>query len=153
VAEYIPDIENRLFEIEHENMADAGYMGRQGEINSMMRRILVDWFVPFHEMYAAAPYCHGLEALYLAVNVVDRYLSRRTVARTQLQLVGVCAMYIACKFECTRVPTVEALAHICANVYTDQEILAMECNMLVALFFPLERPDGYAFHRVLPSRE
>lgn len=40
------------------------------------------------------------ECLHLAVNMIDRFLSRiRYVARGKLQLVGVAALYIASKLE------------------------------------------------------
>lgn len=39
------------------------------------------------------------ETLYLTVNIIDRYLSIQTVTKGKLQLVGITAMLIACKYE------------------------------------------------------
>ena len=39
------------------------------------------------------------ETLYLTVNLVDRFLARRVVSRSRLQLVGVTAMLLASKRE------------------------------------------------------
>jgi hypothetical protein len=39
------------------------------------------------------------ETLYLTVNIIDRYLSIRSVTRKELQLVGISAMLIASKYE------------------------------------------------------
>ena len=39
------------------------------------------------------------ETLFLTVNIIDRFLARQTVVRKKLQLVGVTAMLLACKYE------------------------------------------------------
>ena len=39
------------------------------------------------------------ETLYLTLNIIDRYLSTKTVTGRKLQLVGINAMLIACKYE------------------------------------------------------
>ncbi len=39
------------------------------------------------------------ETLWIAVNLVDRFLSVRVVSLVKLQLVGVTAMFIAAKYE------------------------------------------------------
>ena len=69
-------------------------MGDQSEINSVMRAILVDWIVEVHLKFRLTP-----ETLYLAINIIDRYLEREQVERKRLQLVGVTALLVACKFE------------------------------------------------------
>jgi hypothetical protein len=61
-----------------------------------MRAILVDWLVEVVNKYRQQP-----ETLHLAVSIMDRYLMKRMVARTRLQLVGVTALLIASKFEQT----------------------------------------------------
>jgi G2/mitotic-specific cyclin-B, other len=70
------------------------YMGSQTEINAKMRAILTDWLIEVHHKFELHP-----ETLYLTVCIIDRYLSMSTVARRELQLVGVSAMLIACKYE------------------------------------------------------
>jgi cyclin B len=39
------------------------------------------------------------ESLYLTMYIIDRYLSMQPVLRRELQLVGVSALLIACKYE------------------------------------------------------
>ena len=46
-----------------------------------MRAILVDWLVAVHLKFKLRA-----ETLYLAVNVVDRYLQRRQVPRARLRM-------------------------------------------------------------------
>ncbi len=48
---------------------DSKSMENQAHINEHMRSILVDWFVEVHLKFKLVP-----EMLYLAVNLIDRYL-------------------------------------------------------------------------------
>ena len=65
------------------------------------------------------------ETLYLTVNIIDRFLEKQNVQRKKLQLVGVTAMLLACKYEEVSVPVVEDLVQISDHAYTRQEILDM----------------------------
>ena len=59
-----------------------------------MRAILVDWILEVHHKFELMP-----ETLYLTMYIIDQYLSLQPVLRRELQLVGVSAMLIACKYE------------------------------------------------------
>jgi hypothetical protein len=85
------------------------------------------------------------ETLFLAVNLIDRYLSVRTVMRKKLQLLGVVCMLIATKFEEIDPPKVSELVYITDNTYTKAEILSMECTVLVALNFEIAAPTPVHF--------
>ena len=77
-----------------EDLAVPDYMHMQPDINTSMRTILVDWLVEVQENFELYH-----ETLYIAVRLVDSYLSRREVKREYLQLVGATCMLIAAKFE------------------------------------------------------
>lgn len=76
-------------------------MVSQTEINERMRAILTDWLIEVHYRLMLMP-----ETLYLTVYIIDQYLSLENVPRKELQLVGVSAMLIACKYEETWAPLV-----------------------------------------------
>jgi cyclin B len=78
-------------------MVIPDYMSKQTDINSSMRTILVDWLVEVQENFELFH-----ETLYIAVRLVDTYLSRKEVKREYLQLVGATCMLIAAKFEVRR---------------------------------------------------
>jgi cyclin B len=59
-----------------------------------MRGILADWIIEVHQKFDLMP-----ESLYLTMYIIDRYLSMQPVLRRELQLVGVSALLIACKYE------------------------------------------------------
>lgn len=69
------------------------------------------------------------ETLYLTINLIDRFLAVKQIARKKLQLVGVTAMLLACKYEEVSVPVIEDLVLISDKAYSRQEVLDMVCNL------------------------
>jgi hypothetical protein len=66
------------------------------------------------------------ETLFLTVNLIDRFLAAQPVViRKKLQLVGVTAMLLACKYEEVSVPAVEDFILISDRAYTRKEVLEM----------------------------
>lgn len=121
-------------------LAPYGYMRFQIDINDRMRAILIDWLVEVHLKFKLLP-----ETLFLTVNLIDRFLSRRCVARTKLQLVGVTAMLLASKREEMYPPEVRDFVYITDSAYTADQIFSLEEEMLEALEFRLEAPTCYSF--------
>ena len=72
--------------------------------------------------------------MFLTVNLIDRFLERQAVIRKKLQLVGVTAMLIACKYEEVSVPTVEDFILITDKAYTRNEVLDMVSPFLLEIF-------------------
>merc|ERR1719498_2218902 len=115
-------------------------MAQQSDINEKMRGILIDWLVEVHLKYKLKP-----ETLYLAVNVIDRFLEKCTISRKKLQLVGVTGMLIAAKYEEIYAPEVRDFVYITDKAYTKEEILQMEIAMLNALEFQITGPTPMSF--------
>lgn len=107
-------------------------MPGQKDINEKMRAILIDWLVDVHLKFKLRS-----ETLYLTVNVIDRYLSKTQVLRQKLQLVGVTAMLIACKYEEIYAPEVKDFVYVTDNAYNRDEVLQMEGLILSSLDFDL----------------
>lgn len=84
-------------------------------------------FVSNHLMCLQVHYKFELmdETLYLTVNLIDRFLALQPVVRKKLQLVGVTAMLLACKYEEVTVPIVEDLILISDKAYSRKEVLDM----------------------------
>lgn len=71
------------------------------------------------------------ETLYLTVNLIDRFLAVQPVVKKKLQLVGVTAMLLACKYEEVSVPVVEDLILISDKAYSRKEVLEMvQCPLV-----------------------
>ncbi|XP_058196333.1 G2/mitotic-specific cyclin S13-7 isoform X2 [Rhododendron vialii] len=116
------------------------YIDTQPEINSKMRSILIDWLTDVHRKFELMP-----ESLYLTINIVDRYLSMKTVPRRELQLVGISSMLIACKYEEIWAPEVNDFIKISDNAYDRGDILLMEKAILGRLEWYLTVPTPYVF--------
>ncbi|CEH18289.1 b-type cyclin 2 [Ceraceosorus bombacis] len=130
VAEYSREIFAYMSRCERETMANPNYMAFQGEIEWHMRATLVDWLLQVHMRYHMLP-----ETLWIAINVVDRFLSVRVVSLAKLQLVGVTAMFVAAKYEEILAPSVKEFVHMTENGYSRDEILKGERIILSTLDF------------------
>lgn len=113
-------------------MADPDYMDNQTEIEWGMRATLVDWLIQVHARYHLLP-----ETLWIAINVMDRFLSKRVVSLVKLQLVGITAMFIAAKYEEIMAPSVEEFVFMTEGGYTKDEILKGERIILQVRLFRL----------------
>ncbi|CBQ68369.1 probable Clb1-B-type cyclin 1 [Sporisorium reilianum SRZ2] len=142
VAEYVNDIFEYMKELEIVNMPNGDYMLTQNEINWDVRAILVDWLVDVHAKFRLLP-----ETLYLAVNIIDRFLSRRTISLSKLQLVGVTAMFIASKYEEVMCPSIQNFYYLADGGYTDVEILRAERYVLKVLDFSMSYANPMNFLR------
>jgi hypothetical protein len=106
-------------------------MESQTEIEWDMRTTLIDWLLQVHMRYHMLP-----ETLWIAVNIIDRFLSKRVVSLVKFQLVGVTAMFVAAKYEEIMAPSVEEFVYMTENGYTRDDILKGEKILLsVSLFF------------------
>ena len=115
-------------------------MDSQAEINEKMRAILVDWLIEVHHKFELMP-----ETLYLTINIVDRFLSVKTVPRRELQLVGISAMLMASKYEEIWAPEVNDFVCISDRAYSHEQILKMEKAILGKLEWTLTVPTPYVF--------
>lgn len=120
----------------------ADYMANQTEIQWSMRAVLMDWLVQVHFRFALFP-----ETLYLCVNYIDRFLSRKIVSLGKLQLVGATALFIAAKYEEITAPSVQEIVYMVDGGYTVDEILKAERYMLTILNFELGWPGPMSFLR------
>lgn len=93
VSDYAMDIFNYLKERETDFQIDS-YMDRQPTLSVWMRTLLVDWMVEVQETFEL-----NHETLYLAVKIVDIYLSKITIEKEKLQLIGAAALFMACKYD------------------------------------------------------
>ncbi|XP_058108152.1 G2/mitotic-specific cyclin-2-like isoform X5 [Magnolia sinica] len=118
----------------------TNYMSNQTDINHKMRAILVDWLIEVHYKFELMH-----ETLFLAINIIDRYLSRQGVMRKYLQLVGVTGMLLACKYEEICVPLLEDFIYISDGAYTRVDVLKMEKSMLNTLQFNMSVPTPFVF--------
>ena len=129
-----------LYYEKEEQYAAKPYMHRQDDINRKMRAILVDWMVEVHCRFRLQT-----TTLWLAVNILDRYLMKARVMRAKLQLVGITAILISCKYEEMQPPEVTDCVTITDEAYQKVEILEMEKDILTVLDYDIMVPTAYTF--------
>lgn len=142
VAEYVVEIFEYLRVLELTTMPNANYMDHQENLEWHLRGVLVDWLVEVHTRFHLLP-----ETLFLAVNIIDRFLSARIVELERLQLVGITAMFIASKYEEVLSPHCQNFRHVADDGFSEDEILKAERFVLSALNYDLSYPNPINFLR------
>lgn len=142
VAEYVVEIFDYLKDLEMETQPNPDYIEHQPDLEWKMRGILVDWLIEVHTRFRLLP-----ETLFLAVNIIDRFLSAEVVALDRLQLVGVTAMFIASKYEEILSPHVANFSHVADETFSDKEILDAERHILATLEYNMSYPNPMNFLR------
>lgn len=142
VAEYANEIFDYLRELEVRSVPNADYMSHQDDLEWKTRGILVDWLIEVHTRFHLLP-----ETLFLAVNIIDRFLSEKVVQLDRLQLVGITAMFIASKYEEVLSPHVENFKKIADDGFSEAEILSAERFILGTLNYDLSYPNPMNFLR------
>lgn len=140
-VEYFDDIYTYLKGIEYKNLPTFDYMTKiQEDITERMRIILLDWLIEVHLKYKLLP-----ETLHVTVGIIDRFLSKQSINRRELQLLGVSAMLIACKYEEIYPPEAKDFAYLTDDAYTKSQILKMEYEILSQLDFVVTFPSSLRF--------
>jgi hypothetical protein len=123
-----------------EFLPNVASIGTQVEATERNRSVLVDWQILLHMSLRLSS-----ETLFIAVNILDRFLTLHQVTRHRIQLVGVTALHIACKYQEIHPPPVQDFVQSTRNAYTHAEVLACEAVMLQALQFNLTFPTSLSF--------
>ncbi|XP_043280334.1 G2/mitotic-specific cyclin-B [Venturia canescens] len=142
VSIYSNDIYNYLRQLEKQYPIPKGFLHGQ-EVTPKMRSVLVDWLVEVHQQFRLLQ-----ETLYLTIAIIDRFLSLyKLITRKRLQLVGVTALFIACKYEEMYSPDISDFVYISDNAYLKTEILQMEMLIIRTLDYSMGRPLPLHFLR------
>lgn len=142
VGEYVYEIVDYMKELEVTTAPNPSYMENQVQLEWRMRGVLIDWLLEVHTKFHLLP-----ETLYLTVNIIDRFLSRKVIQLDRLQLVGVTAMFIAAKYEEVLSPHIGNFSHVADDGFTDAEILSAERFVLNTLQYDLSFPNPMHFMR------
>uniref|UniRef100_A0A8D8ZHY4 G2/mitotic-specific cyclin-B3 n=1 Tax=Cacopsylla melanoneura TaxID=428564 RepID=A0A8D8ZHY4_9HEMI len=114
----------------------------KGRISAEMRSVLVDWMVEVQETFEL-----NHETLYLAVKLVDLFLSKELCSRENLQLLGATAIFVSSKFDDRIPPQLSDLEYICSHTYSVQDLKDMEIKLICTVGFDLGIPLSYRFLR------
>ncbi|XKL66237.1 hypothetical protein PGB90_009657 [Kerria lacca] len=142
VAAYAKDIYDYLKYLEKTHPIKEDYL-KTKEVTPKTRAILIDWLVDVQQEY------HLLqETLHIAVGILDSYLQNaHKVNRSHLQLIGMTALFLACKYEETTIPAVEDLVYVSASTFKESDLFHMEREMFRTIGFDISRPISLSFLR------
>ena len=136
---------NEYFSNEKDFLPNPNYMTTiQKDISNHMRAILNDWLLEVHLKYK---FQH--ETIFLAVNLLDRYLSKVNIHRNILQLIGVSALMIAAKYEEIYPPDLKVYSYITDDAYNKDQVKFMETQILKVLNFDTTITSPMKFFYVL----
>jgi hypothetical protein len=131
-------------------MPDVNSIDIQTEIQWYMRPYLLDFLIEAHTAFQLLP-----DTFFLAVNLLDRYCSRRVVYKRHYQLVGCAALLIAAKYgdKKDKVPTVRELRAMCCQLYDEDMFIQMEWHVLQTLNWIIGHPTIDAFLQLALEEE
>lgn len=143
--EYYEEVLSHMTRMERETLAGVDLMDAQPELRWYMRPYLVDFIIEIHQTFRLRP-----ETLFLTMNIVDRYASKRIVYKRHYQLVGCAALLIASKFEDSKdkVPLGPELVQMCCSAYDESAFIQMEGHVLSTIGWTLGFPTPEAFLRL-----
>lgn len=109
-------------------------------INERHRGVVIEWL-----SYINHYFNQSNETLFMCINIMDRYISKKKISLDIYQLVGISSYLIASKYEDTETPSIEELIYISKNIYSHNDIISMEKEILVALHFDIFSVSSYHF--------
>jgi hypothetical protein len=145
VGHSFPTLFNTTDNHQAETVPDVDSIDIQTEIQWFMRPYLLDFLIEAHSAFQLLP-----ETLFLTVNLLDRYCSKRVVYKRHYQLVGCAALLIVAKYgdKKEKVPTIKELKSMCCSLYDDDMFLQMEWHVLSTLGWTVGHPTVDSFLRL-----
>jgi cyclin A len=141
IAEFAHEIYLSMIENEKDYLIDNDYLKKvQSEIKDTSRGFLVEWIIDVHRKFRLLP-----ETLYVTVSIIDRFLSKQSLKKAQLHMLGVASLLIATKYEEIYPPDLKDLRSISENKFTKEDVLQMEFQILTTLQFDFLVPSSLRF--------
>lgn len=125
----LPNYSNNIFKIQDIK-----------NINEKHRAVVVEWL-----SYVNHHFSLSNETLFLCVNIMDRYISKKIISLDIYQLVGISSYLIASKYEDMEAPSIDDLIYISKNIYSHTDIVSMEKEILTTLNFEIFSVSPYQF--------
>ena len=140
--DYFDELYQNLLLDEHKfyQRINSNYMSFQKYINYKMRAILVDWLIDVHFQFDMKK-----KTLFQCVFIIDAYLSKVIIERKNFQLLGLAALFIACKENEITYPPLKSFIALSENLYTLEELINMEIKVIKKLDFDILSPTAEEF--------
>ena len=113
--DYIMTIHQKLLEAQASPRVERSYFSWQEELTTEDRKILVNWLIIVQVEFKLAP-----ETIQCTVDLIDRFLERSKIKILEFQLLGITAMFIACKLHELYPPVISDFIQVTKNSFTKQ---------------------------------
>ncbi|KAI8710559.1 Cyclin N-terminal domain-containing protein [Fusarium sp. LHS14.1] len=135
---------------QHQTLPDTAVIDNQPEIQWSMRVGLMDFLIEVHAAFELLP-----ETLFLSVNLLDRYCSKRYVNRIHYPLLGCTALLISAKYndEKRRIPKIHQLKAMCCDMHSINMFILMEKHVLDTLDWVIGHPTSDSLSRQLADEQ
>lgn len=114
--------------------------------------ILYDWFAELLSRTHGHRSDLSIPVLLKTIEITNRFLAEKQVARNMLQLVGTTALWISCKLHSDiseEMLLTHHLAHYCEYAYIETDFRRMEMIMLKSLQYKVTSPTSLSFYHAM----
>lgn len=119
------------------------YLKNHPHLNKQTRAVVADWMVEIQETFEL-----NHETLYMAVKILDLYLSKtKGVEKNDLQVLASAAFFIACKFEERSPPLIDDFMYVCDEQFDRAQMIQAEMKVLDTVAYDIGFPLSYRFVR------
>ena len=114
--------------------------------NEKNRSIIYHWLVKNNHKWKLKD-----DTIYMAMNIMDRYISKYKSKNLEYQLIAISSYLIASKYEDIYPPYIDELSQICNYIYSNDDIIKKEYEILSGLNFDVLYNSSYKFLTFLHS--
>ena len=114
--------------------------------NEKNRGIIFQWLIKNNHNWKLND-----DTIFMAMNIMDRYISKYKVKNSEFQLIGIASYFIASKYEDIYPQYLDELSKICNFIYTPDDIIKKEYEILSGLNFDILYNSSYKFLTFLHS--
>ena len=125
----LPNYSKDIFKIQDKN-----------HLNEKHRAVVVEWLSNINHHFNLSN-----ETLFMSVNIMDRFTSKKKIFLDIYQLVGIASYLIASKYEDTNPPSLDDLSYISKKIYNNNDIILMEKEILTTLNYDIFMVSSYHF--------
>jgi cyclin A len=116
----------------------------QTQINEKMRAVLINWLLSVQSKTKMKP-----QTFFIAVQLLDGYCTRKSIDRKDFQKLGITCLFVAAKFEEIFPPKLSEIVKLCDGLYSAQEIVLMEADILNTADFLISSDTVFALMEII----
>lgn len=149
VDEYQDEMIQHLLEMELLGRPNLDLMQSQPEVTLRMRPLLLDFLMDVNNKLNLSKLTYPL-----TVNMIDRYASVCVIKKKHYQLLGLTALWVACKNMDAKgmIPRLDDLCRYCCGCYDRTMFLEMERHLMKSLKWHINTPTTDNFLNVFLYR-